>query len=71
MTLLELEGVTAFYGPVQVLDDVSLSVGEGQNDTVRYAIAGVSFAIIVVAVVVAKRRTVSMGDEVPAARATR
>ena len=28
MTLLELEGVTAFYGPVQVLDDVSLSVPE-------------------------------------------
>jgi branched-chain amino acid transport system ATP-binding protein len=29
MTLLELEAVTAFYGPVQVLDDVSLSVPEG------------------------------------------
>ncbi|MEF2976039.1 ABC transporter ATP-binding protein [Subtercola sp. YIM 133946] len=29
MTLLELEGVTAFYGPVQVLDGVSLSVPEG------------------------------------------
>jgi branched-chain amino acid transport system ATP-binding protein len=28
-TLLELEGVTAFYGPVQVLDGVSLSVPEG------------------------------------------
>ena len=28
MTLLELEDVTAFYGPVQVLDDVSLSVPE-------------------------------------------
>lgn len=28
MTLLELEGVTAFYGPVQVLDGVSLSVPE-------------------------------------------
>src|SRR3712207_9150400 len=28
MTLLELEGVTASYGPVQVLDGVSLSVPE-------------------------------------------
>jgi branched-chain amino acid transport system ATP-binding protein len=28
MTLLELEGVTAFYGPVQVLDGVSLTVPE-------------------------------------------
>ena len=28
MTLLELEDVTAFYGPVQVLDGVSLSVPE-------------------------------------------
>jgi branched-chain amino acid transport system ATP-binding protein len=29
MTLLELEDVTAFYGPVQVLDGVSLSVPDG------------------------------------------
>jgi branched-chain amino acid transport system ATP-binding protein len=29
MTLLELQSVTAFYGPVQVLDGVSLSVPEG------------------------------------------
>jgi branched-chain amino acid transport system ATP-binding protein len=29
MTLLELTDVTAFYGPVQVLDTVSLSVPEG------------------------------------------
>lgn len=29
MTLLELENVTAFYGPVQVLEGVSLSVPEG------------------------------------------
>ena len=29
MALLELENVTAFYGPVQVLDGVSLSVPEG------------------------------------------
>ena len=29
MTLLELEAVTAFYGPVQVLDGVSLSVPDG------------------------------------------
>jgi branched-chain amino acid transport system ATP-binding protein len=29
MTLLELESVTAFYGPVQVLDGVSLSVPDG------------------------------------------
>ena len=47
---------------------VALSVGDGQNDVLRYSIAGISFAIIVVAVVVAKRRTVSMTDEVPVAR---
>jgi branched-chain amino acid transport system ATP-binding protein len=29
MTLLELEDVTAFYGPVQVLEDVSLRVPDG------------------------------------------
>lgn len=29
MTLLELEGVTASYGPVQVLDGISLSVPQG------------------------------------------
>ncbi|MGX5655028.1 ABC transporter ATP-binding protein [Geodermatophilus nigrescens] len=29
MTLLELEGVTAAYGPVQVLEDVSLTVPDG------------------------------------------
>jgi branched-chain amino acid transport system ATP-binding protein len=29
MTLLELQSVTAFYGPVQVLDGVSLSVPDG------------------------------------------
>jgi len=29
MTLLELEGITASYGPVQVIDGVSLSVPEG------------------------------------------
>ena len=29
MTLLELSGVTAYYGPVQVLDGVGLSVPEG------------------------------------------
>lgn len=46
---------------------VALSVGDGANDTLRYTIAGIAFAIIVVAVVVAKRRKVSMGDEVPAA----
>ncbi len=46
---------------------VSLSVGDGQNDVVRYTIAGVSLVVIVGAVVVAKRRKVSMGDEVPAA----
>jgi branched-chain amino acid transport system ATP-binding protein len=51
MTLLELEGVTAFYGPVQVLDDVSLAVpdngavgilganGAGKTTTLR-AISG-------------------------------
>ena len=29
MTLLELTDVTAFYGPVQVLEGVSLSVPDG------------------------------------------
>jgi branched-chain amino acid transport system ATP-binding protein len=29
MTLLELDGITASYGPVQVIDDVSLNVPEG------------------------------------------
>src|SRR4030095_301512 len=29
MTLLELQSVTAFYGPLQVLDGVSLAVPEG------------------------------------------
>jgi K(+)-stimulated pyrophosphate-energized sodium pump len=44
---------------------VALSVGDGQNDVLRYSIAGVSFAIIVVAVVVAKRRKVHLTDDVP------
>jgi len=47
---------------------VALSFGDTQNDTLRYSIAGVSFAIIVIAVVIAKRRKVTMTDDVPVAR---
>ncbi|MFC5382351.1 sodium-translocating pyrophosphatase [Aquipuribacter nitratireducens] len=50
---------------------VSLSIGDGANDALRFGIAGVAFAIIVVAVAVSKRRSVSMTDDVPAAAGAR
>ncbi|MGA9748514.1 MAG: sodium-translocating pyrophosphatase [Nocardioides sp.] len=45
---------------------VSLSVGDNQNDPVRILIALAAVAIIAAAIVVSKRRTVSLGDEEPA-----
>ena len=42
---------------------VEYSVGDNKNNGVRAAIAIVAFLIIVAAVTVSKRRTVSMGDE--------
>ncbi|ROR89347.1 sodium-translocating pyrophosphatase [Nocardioides aurantiacus] len=45
---------------------VSLSVGEDQNDVLRIAIALVSLALIVFAVVVSKRRGNVMTDDAPA-----
>ncbi|MDQ6848579.1 MAG: sodium-translocating pyrophosphatase [Actinomycetota bacterium] len=47
---------------------IEFSVGQDANKGVRAAIAIVAFAIIVAAVTVSRRRTVSMGDE-PAATA--
>jgi K(+)-stimulated pyrophosphate-energized sodium pump len=45
---------------------VAMSVGDGANDTLRYAIAGTAAVIIVVAVVVSKRRSTIIGEELPA-----
>jgi K(+)-stimulated pyrophosphate-energized sodium pump len=49
---------------------VSLSVGDSQNDPVRILIAVVAVAIIAAAIVVSKRRSVTIGDpvEAPATR---
>jgi len=44
---------------------VSLSVGEDQNDAVRILIALVAVAIIAAAIVVSKRRTSTLADDVP------
>jgi K(+)-stimulated pyrophosphate-energized sodium pump len=46
---------------------VSLSVGDDQNDMVRILIALAAVAIIVVAVVISKRREVTISDDTPAA----
>jgi K(+)-stimulated pyrophosphate-energized sodium pump len=46
---------------------VSLSVGDDQNDVVRILIALAAVAIIVVAVVISKRREVTISDDTPAA----
>ncbi|WP_457622955.1 sodium-translocating pyrophosphatase [Nocardioides secundeburneus] len=46
---------------------VSLSVGDDQNDVVRILIALVAVAIIAGAVVVSKRRSSDLSDDVPAA----
>jgi K(+)-stimulated pyrophosphate-energized sodium pump len=44
---------------------IQFSVGDDKNNGVRAAIAIVAFLIIAVAVIVSKRRQVSMGDEAP------
>jgi K(+)-stimulated pyrophosphate-energized sodium pump len=44
---------------------VDMSVGSGENDALRIAIAVVAAAIIAVAVYVSKRRPVAIGEEVP------
>ncbi len=44
---------------------VQMSVGEGENDVLRIAIALVSVAVIAGAVYVSKRRPVAIGEEVP------
>ena len=46
---------------------VSLSVGDDANDPVRIVIALVAVAIIAAAIVVSKRRSVSIGDPVESA----
>jgi K(+)-stimulated pyrophosphate-energized sodium pump len=46
---------------------VSLSVGDDQNDVLRIVIAVVAVAIIATAIVISKRRSVSLTDDVPAA----
>ena len=42
---------------------VEFSVGNDKNNGVRAVVAIIAFLIIVAAVVVSKRRTVSMGDD--------
>ena len=42
---------------------VTLSIGEGANSTVRWAIAIAAAAIVVVAVIVSKRRPIAVGDQ--------
>ncbi|MDP9393963.1 MAG: sodium-translocating pyrophosphatase [Actinomycetota bacterium] len=44
---------------------VTLSLGAGQNDFARVAIALIATAIIVVAVYVSKRRSIAVADDVP------
>jgi K(+)-stimulated pyrophosphate-energized sodium pump len=41
---------------------VSLSIGEDENDLIRIGVALVAVAILVVALVITKRRPVSIGD---------
>ena len=45
---------------------VTLSIGDGANSTVRWAIALVATVIVVVAVVVSKRRPIAVGDQAAA-----
>ena len=42
---------------------VTLSIGDGANPTIRWAIALVATAIVVVAVVISKRRPIAVGDQ--------
>jgi len=46
---------------------IKYTLGEDKSLVVRGVIAGLSFAIIAAAVIVSKRRQVSMGDDAPAA----
>ena len=45
---------------------VSLSIGEGTNDAMRWAIAIIATLIVVVSVVVSKRRPIAVGDQAAA-----
>ena len=49
---------------------VSMSVGEDQNDALRITIALVAVAIIAVAVYIAKRRPIAIGEDTPATSVT-
>ena len=42
---------------------VGLTLGDGASAPIRYSIAGVALLIIVVAVAVSKRRSISFGDD--------
>jgi K(+)-stimulated pyrophosphate-energized sodium pump len=45
---------------------VTLSIGDGANPTVRWAIAIAAAAIVIVAVVISKRRPIAVGDHAEA-----
>ena len=45
---------------------VTLSIGDGANPTIRWAIALAATAIVVVAVVISKRRPIAVGDQAAA-----
>ena len=45
---------------------VTLSIGDGANPTIRWGIAIVATAIVVVAVVISKRRPIAVGDQAAA-----
>ena len=45
---------------------VTLSIGDGANSTIRWAIAIAATAIVVVAVVISKRRPIAVGDQAAA-----
>ena len=45
---------------------VTLSIGDGANSTIRWGIAIVAAAIVVVAVVISKRRPIAVGDQAAA-----
>jgi K(+)-stimulated pyrophosphate-energized sodium pump len=44
---------------------IQFSIGDDKNNAVRAVIAIVAFLIIATAVIVSKRRQVTMGDEAP------
>jgi K(+)-stimulated pyrophosphate-energized sodium pump len=46
---------------------VALSIGDSANTTLRWAIALVAVAIVVVAVIISKRRPIAVGEETPVA----